>query len=256
MIDSHVHLDFIDFEQDISDVLSRAQLAGVNQFIVPGVSLDTWPRLAQFARKQSNVHAAFGLHPYFLKPETKFPRDELIEILTREDAVAVGECGVDSSRPNLQLQIDMFEQHIEVANELSKPLIVHHRKSHHHIFSSFKRKIPKFGGVIHAFSGSLQDAEKYIEKGFFLGCGGTITYDRANKTREVFKQVPLDNIVLETDSPDMPLSGLQGQRNEPANLKTIATALSALRNEPLALITQQTVENTERLFGLEATLLE
>lgn len=250
MIDSHVHLDFPQFEADISSVFARARNAGVSQFVVPGVSSETWPRLKRFAELHPNVYVAFGLHPYFLNADSVFPYSELKRALSYEKAVAIGECGIDASRPNLQLQIDIFEQHIELANELKKPLIVHHRKSHHHIFACFKRTRPKFGGVIHAFSGSLQDAEKYLDLGFKLGCGGTITYDRANKTKNVFKNITLKNIVLETDAPDMPLNGFQGQRNEPANIKGVATALSKLRNEPLELIIEQTLKNTKALFTL------
>ncbi|WP_353801547.1 TatD family hydrolase, partial [Shigella sonnei] len=110
-----------------------------------------------------------------------------------------------------QLQIKIFEYHVELANQLELPLIVHHRQSHDLIAQSFKRCKPKYGGVIHAFSGSLQQADYYIKQGFKLGVGGVITYQRAQKTRHVIAQVDPEHLLLETDSPSMPLLGYQGQ---------------------------------------------
>ena len=116
--------------------------------------------------------------------------------------------------------------------------------------SCFKRVKPEFGGTIHAFSGSLQDAEKYINLGFKLGCGGTISYDRANKTRKVFEQIDLKHIVLETDAPDMPLHGYQGQRNEPSRIANIAAILAELRQLDVEEVAKVTAQNTRDVFAI------
>lgn len=250
MIDSHAHLDFPEFDEDRAEVLCRALNSGVNQFIVPGVSVATWPRARALAQAYDCVSVSYGLHPYFIAQSEDFTEDVLLQWASSFECIAVGECGIDATQPNLPKQMEIFEQHISVANKTQKPLIVHHRKSHHHIMSCFKRVKPEFGGTIHAFSGSLQDAEKYINLGFKLGCGGTISYDRANKTRKVFEQIDLKHIVLETDAPDMPLHGYQGQRNDPSRIANIAAILAELRQLDVEEVVKVTAQNTRDVFAI------
>lgn len=249
-IDSHCHLDFDVFADDIDQVLITAEKAGVSSFVLPAISRGYWPRLIEFQKKTSQSHIALGLHPYFIEQHTKDDLLKLEQMLRDCAVVAVGECGIDSHCPQLELQQYFFLKHIELANKYKKPLIVHHRQSHHLIFQCFKQIKPLYGGVIHAFSGSLQDAKKYISLGFSLGAGGVLTYQRAKKTRGVFQQIDLNHIVLETDAPDMPLFGKQGQRNEPANLVETAKVLAELRGCELEHIAQSTTHNCHRIFGI------
>jgi len=250
LIDSHCHLDFAHFATDIEQVLESARAKGVVQFIVPGVKAAKWQELINFASQLQGCSYALGVHPYFLDDFKPEHIEQLAELLATEKAVAVGECGIDTSIESTELQQDVFRQHIELANQFSKPLIIHHRKSHHLILQTFKQMKPKAGGVIHAFSGSYQDAKKYLDLGFKLGVGGTITYDRANKTREAIKQVPLQSIVLETDSPDMPMAGRQGMRNEPQYLLEVLNKLAELKQLPIEQVAEQTYLNTKQIFSL------
>ena len=263
LFDSHCHLDFDVFDSDLSDVLHRAHSVGVQSIVIPGVSEQQWQTLDTFLTKNASesvgLHGACGLHPYFIRDEHSTDEikarffTRLKEYSQKPWVVAIGECGIDASLTDndglsIALQQYYFEQHIIIANTAKKPLIVHHRKSHHHIMQSFKRVRPEFGGVIHAFSGSEQDAQAYIDWGFKLGCGGTITYERAQKTRRVFRQIKLNDIILETDAPDMPLAGYQGQRNEPAQLWSVAKCLAEIRGESIGRVVEQTTSSARSLF--------
>ena len=146
--------------------------------------------------------------------------------------LAVGEIGLDAHiEVDWALQKRVFEQQLMIAKERMLPVILHHRNSHNELIRILKNTKFTQGGIVHAFSGSLQQAQTYIDLGFKIGVGGAITYPRANKTRETISQLPLSSLVLETDAPDMPLMGKQGQRNSPEYLPEIFESLMALRKE-------------------------
>lgn len=280
LIDSHCHLDFSAFEEDLSSVITRAKQQGVESFVIPGVSSKHWDKQLKLAQGFDHVYCAVGIHPWFLDSyasevniidpnilesniveanvlesrilQNRFLADltKLENLLQSQPVVAVGECGLDATIDNMPLQQEIFVAQIELANKYKKPLIVHHRKTHHLIQQCFKQVSPKFGGVIHAFSGNEIEADKYIELGFKLGIGGAVTYERATKTRSTMLNVGLDNILLETDSPDMPLSGQQGLRNEPHNIRLIVESVAKLFNCSAEQVAKVTTHNTKRLFGI------
>lgn len=253
LIDSHCHLDFDQFNKDRDAVIERAAIAGVTDFVIPGVTRRNWQRQIELCQQTKGFHFALGCHPYFIN-EFAAADLEHLDILARQKAcIAIGECGVDSTIADIRMQIEIFVQHIKIANQLQLPLIVHHRQSHHHIFSAFKTCKPLFGGVIHAFSGSLQDGLKYIEHGFKLGIGGTISYARAAKTQNVIKEIKLTDIVIETDSPDMPINGFQGSRNEPANILHVVQAIAEIKALEVTHVVDVTRRTTIELFRLPLT---
>ncbi len=255
LFDSHCHLDFKEFEQDLDAVIARAQAAGVTDVLIPAVTLKSAKRLMakrdEWQNKAIKVHFALGLHPYFMAShsETDFAGIEALCEQHHTHISAIGECGIDATKAQLNAQESLFKAHIALANQLKKPLVVHHHKSHHLIAKAFKAVPPKWGGAIHAFSGSQQQAEYYIEQGFKLGVGGTITYPRGAKTRAVFAALPLDHLMLETDGPSMPLYGFQGQVNEPMQVKKVLAALASVRTEPLGEIEQALYSSTCALFS-------
>ena len=226
-IDSHCHLDFTEFDAERESLIKACVAKGVERFIVPGISLAQSKQLIEFKSKYSHVHMAAGLHPYFLADHKETHLAQLFDFANANinQLVAIGECGLDRSIEDLTKQTWLFEQQITLANELNLPLIIHHRQSHDLIAQSFKRCKPKYGGVIHAFSGSLQQAHYYIKQGFKLGVGGIITYERALKTRNVIAQIEPQHLVLETDSPSMPLSGHQGEINTPLHIPNVFNVL-------------------------------
>lgn len=230
-IDSHCHLDFSEFDTNRESLINACVAKGINQFIVPGISLAQSQKLLEFKATYPQVSIAAGLHPYFLAQHQQSHLESLYNFAKTNKAqlVAIGECGLDRSIENLEKQTFLFEQQIALANELELPLIVHHRQSHDLIAQSFKRCKPKNGGVIHAFSGSIQQAQYYIKMGFKLGVGGVITYERAAKTRAVVAKLESQHLVLETDSPSMPLNGYQGEINTPLHIPKVFDALYALK---------------------------
>src|SRR5690606_10932943 len=161
-------------------------------------------------------------------------RVEMGRELVTGSCVALGECGLDKLKEvNLEQQQRLFAMQVELASELELPLIIHCCKAHNEVIALLRRHRLPAGGVIHAFSGSTQIAETYVELGFRLGIGGTITYERARKTRQAVANVPLTALLLESDAPDMPLCGRQGERNSPQYLPDIAQVLAQLRGQPL-----------------------
>ncbi|CCQ09881.1 Putative deoxyribonuclease YjjV [Pseudoalteromonas luteoviolacea B = ATCC 29581] len=253
LIDTHCHLDFPEFDNDRESVLSSALAKGVRGGLVPGVTLGQCKRLLAFDCGAFTSYLAVGLHPYFITEHQLEDIDALSQLITehRSRICAIGECGLDAVVGDMPKQQQLFIKQIELANQFRLPLVVHHRQSHHLIAQVFKHTPPRYGGVIHAFSGSLQQARYYIEKGFKLGVGGVITYARAQKTRNTVSQVPLSALLIETDSPSMPLNGYQGLRNEPAQLMSVFNVLSELRSESRPCIAKQLNQNFSQLMHVE-----
>ncbi|GAC24978.1 TatD DNase family protein [Paraglaciecola mesophila KMM 241] len=247
MIDSHCHLDFPAFDLDRDQVLLKCAQLGVNSIVIPGTQASMWPRQILLCESYSQLKFALGLHPYFLHNY----RTEQLQLLDQQlslhqgKVVAVGEIGLDFSLPTDEvLQERVFSEQLDLAHQHRLPVIVHHRQSHNALIRLLKKSTFCNGGIIHAFSGSLQEARAYIDLGFKLGIGGTITYPRAKKTRAVIAQVPLSSLVLETDAPDMPINSKQGERNSPSYLPLILDALQALRTEPENDVKQACWQNT------------
>jgi TatD DNase family protein len=162
---------------------------------------------------------------------------------------AIGECGLDAT---IAIPMDYQEQilraHIRLAIACNKPLILHHRQSHNSLIRILKQEKFRGQGVVHAFSGSYQIAQTYIDLGFALGVGGTITYSRAKKTRNTIAAINIQHLLLETDAPDMPIEGFQGMPNTPERLLLIAQALAQLKQIPVDEIVAQTTINYQRIF--------
>lgn len=247
MIDSHCHLDLPAFEQDWMAVLARAEQSGLKRILIPGTTVQGWQRQLELAEQSElPIDLAFGLHPYFYPDKPQIALQALSAILGKRhpSVVAVGEIGIDGAiDTKISDQQALFEAQLDLAMEYQLPVILHHRRSHHLIFESLKRVGYANGGIVHAFSGSAQVAEAYIAQGFKLGIGGTITYPRARKTRETVSNTDLSALVLETDSPDMPVAGKQGERNQPENLLIIAQQLADLKKCSFEAVVKQTSEN-------------
>ncbi len=251
-IDSHCHLDFEQFDSDRKAVINRAKQVGVDHFIVPGVGQSNWAKLIGLKQDFAEVAIALGLHPYFINAYRPGHMQELAELAhqQRQSIVAIGEIGLDKTCDHFDKQLALFEQQLALADSLQLPVIIHNRNADGEMIPLLK-KFPKLTGVIHAFSGSLQQAKQFVDLGFKLGIGGVITYQRANKTRQTVAQLPIESMLLETDAPDMPLQGEQGQRNEPANINSIFNQLLELRSEDKQTLQGQIFQNTLNLFGLK-----
>src|SRR5690554_1127013 len=252
LIDSHCHLDFECFDQDRDEVLQQARSAGVCHLVIPGVRAATWSRLLELCRRHSGLFPALGLHPYFIEEHSPEQLEVLRQMLRAESDIllAVGEIGVDARKPSLEVQWELFRAQLDLAQEFSKPVIIHSVKTHDEVCAELRRR--QFGqGVIHAFSGSRQQAENFVECGLWLGIGGVITHERSRKTRGAIRQIPLEKLVLESDAPDMAMAGHQGQRNSPQWLPEVLQSLAELREMAPEELAAQLWRNTCELFQYE-----
>ncbi|WP_295801209.1 TatD family hydrolase [uncultured Microbulbifer sp.] len=259
MIDSHCHFDFDDFAPDRAQVWERCLAAGIERLVIPGVSVAQWRSLFALVGTESRWYGAVGVHPWWVADLALAPeklQQALVERVNKERAgsgrcVAIGECGLDGHIATaMEVQIAALRPQLAAACELDLPLILHSVKAHSELLRQLKEFRPSRGGVIHAFSGSREIAREYWKLGFYLGIGGTVTYARAAKTRSTVSEVPLESLLLESDAPDMPHAGHQGERNSPEYLPAIAETVAALRGIPVAEVCLQTRRNTERLFDL------
>lgn len=247
-VDTHCHLDFPVFEKTLASLFSACHKAGVKRFIIPSVGGQNWQRVSNFCQRYPNCLPAFGLHPCFLDD---FKADDLSQLksqVLQNQPVAIGEIGLDATMPDMALQERVFKAQLNLALDLQLPVLLHSRKTHDTVLHILKSYSGKLSGIIHGFSGSAQQALAFYRLGFKLGVGGVITYERANKTQQAIASLPLDALVLETDSPDMPVSGQQGETNSPLNLPQIFNALVGLRKEPESEILSQLWNNSVSVF--------
>lgn len=251
LVDSHCHLDAAEFDSDRDAIVERAREGGVTRQIVPAVDAAGWPKLREICAAAPGLHPAYGLHPMFLPSHRDEHIPQLREWLQSERPVAVGECGLDYFVEGLDrdLQSHYFEAQLALAREFDLPVIVHARRAVDAVIASIRR-VGGLRGVVHSFSGSEEQARQLWKAGFLLGLGGPVTYERANRLRRLVADMPLEHLLLETDSPDQPDSGIRGQRNEPARLREVLHTIAALRGVDPEVVAEATTANARRLFGL------
>lgn len=252
LIDTHCHLDFAELDSLRPEILLACAKQGVEQIVIPGVVSRHWRRILNCVEDVPHLHAALGLHPGFV-PEHR-PEDLLLleRLLSEHPVVAVGEIGLDAwrGREELEAQLPWFEAQLHLASRFNLPVILHVRKAHDQVLKYLRRQRLARGGVVHAFSGSRQQAEQYLAVGFKLGVGGALTYPRAQRLRHTMAELPVEGLVLETDAPDMPLLGYQGQMNRPDRLPMILAVLAELRGSEASALAERLYVNSCELFGL------
>lgn len=254
LFDTHCHLDFPVLRENIEEVLKRARQAGVRRFLVPGVNAEGWPLLIQLCSEHEGLYPALGLHPCFLQSDHAADLELLEGWLNRKpEIIAVGEIGLDLFIPqaDLKSQLSVLQPQLVLAKQFDKPVLLHVRKAHDQMLKLLRQVRLNRGGIVHAFSGSEQQARDFLKLGFKLGIGGSITYPRAKKLQRLVTQLPLDSFVLETDAPDMPLSGFQGQVNYPERVSLVLESFLALRSETRETIIETVTETSRILLGLQ-----
>jgi len=251
LVDTHSHFDVGEFEADRAAAHARAVEAGVRDQVVPAVDAQSWANLKAVCAGFPGLHAAYGLHPTFLASHRPRHLEELREWLARERPVAVGECGLDFFVEGLDRaeQQRYFDGQLALAREFDLPLIVHARRAVDPVIASI-RKAGGVRGVVHSFSGSAEQAAQLHKLDFMLGIGGPVTYERARRLRRIVAELPIEQLLLETDSPDQPGAGHQGERNEPARLLDVLEVVAELRGAARHEIATATTANAVRLFGL------
>lgn len=249
LFDSHSHLDAPEFEHDRSAVVSRAQAQGVKQQLLPAVEFSSWPNLKDVCARYSGLYPAYGLHPMYLASHRPEHISALRTWIEQEKPNAVGECGLDFFVEGLdgELQRFYFIEQLKLAREFELPVVIHARRAVDEVIASI-RKIGSLEGVIHSYSGSEEQARQLFNLGFSLGIGGPITYDRAQRLRRLVANMPIEFLLLETDSPDQPNADYRGQRNEPARMIDVLSVVAKLRGQSEQEIAKATTVNAETLF--------
>ncbi len=252
MIDTHCHIDLPIFEENFNNVLQRARNAGVIAQVLPGVVRAGWQRILQLCSTEEGLYPAIGLHPMYLSFHGKDDLAELARLAHQEPLVAIGEIGLDYFRKDISVsaQQELFEAQLTIAKQAKLPILLHVRKAHDQVQATLRRLQFHNGGIVHAFSGSLQQAEHYLKLGFKISVCGTITYDRASKIRTVARSLPLSALVIETDSPDIPPANHYGEINYPEYLPDILSALVHLREESHTQIAEQLEVNSRDCLSL------
>ena len=260
LIDTHCHLDFeplsgVSNPEYLQLTLALAQAEQVSTIIVPGVTASRWQNVVDVCVAAGPVtrYPALGLHPCYLSEHLDDDLERLEAALSQHPQIkAVGETGLDLyiEDPNLERQLELFEGQVRLAKQFNLPLLMHGRRAVDQTIKVLRKLQPQSGGVLHAFSGSEQQAKQLWDLGFLIGIGGSITYERAQKLRRVVRAVPLESLLLETDAPDMPMQGFQGEPNWPHRVGYAARTLAELRGESVERVAEQTTANARRLLGI------
>lgn len=257
LIDAHCHLDFPAFDADRDQVLQRAREQHVQHIVIPGTQAPLWPRITQLCEQHSHLHACYGLHPYWSTQHREQDLESLKDYLDTHPAVAIGECGLDfrpqqaATEQDRQRQLAFFEGQLALAQTTGLPLVIHAVRATEAVIQCIQ-SYRSVHGMIHSYSGSLEQAKQLIDLGFCISISGAVTRDNAKKIRQVVQAIPLEKLLLETDAPDQPDDKHRGQRNEPAFLLNTLMAVAELRKESAEQIARQTSENARRLFTLKS----
>lgn len=258
IFDSHCHLQFPQYDKDREEMIARAFGAGVNMICV-GTDLETSKKAIDLAQQHDNIWATVGLHPNDNLNE-KFESEKYRELLQQEKVVAFGEIGLDyyrTEKPEDQkFQKERFIQQLELAKELKKPLVLHCRDgksgstgpAYSDMVEILSEGHAVNGGVIHSFTGTIEEARQFLDLGLYLGFNGIITF--ARQYDEIVREIPLDRILLETDAPYLTPEPYRGKRNEPVYVIEVAKKLAELKNESYEKVIEQTTKNCKKLFDL------
>lgn len=259
LIDSHAHINLLAFDRDREQVFARAKQGGVRAIINIGLDVKSSRASLKLAKKYDDVFSTVGFHPHEASEMTDDSLGVLAELAKDKRVVAVGEIGLDfyrnlSPRPS---QIEAFRKQLDLAIELSLPVVVHCRQAHKETFnilSDWVRSTLSAGrlrrGVIHCFSGDIGMALKYIEIGFYISLAGSVTYPSAGELLQVAREIPLDRLLIETDAPFLAPQAYRGKRNEPAYVALIAEKVAQAREVPRETVANAAAKNTIELFNL------
>jgi len=251
-IDSHCHLDRLkleDFDNNLDNVVNAARAENVNTLLCVSVTLEEFPAMAEKTAKYDNVWLTCGAHP--LNQDDEIDAKNLSNLATHDRVVAIGETGLDYfyAPETKQVQLDSFRKHVQVANQLSKPLIIHTRDAQEDTLAMLREeKAANVGGILHCFTESWEMAEQAIAMGFYISFSGIVTFKNANALREVAKKVPADRFLIETDAPYLAPVPHRGKQNQPAYVVEVAKHLASIRGTSVAEIARQSSENFHRLF--------
>lgn len=259
--DTHCHLYFNSFENDLAAVLQRAKDVGISRILIPGTDLASSRQAVALAEQHSGLYAAVGVHPNDATTWNGETLANLADLARHPRVLAIGEIGLDYYRDFAvpELQRSILEQQLELATRLSKPVVIHSRAALPDLLPRIQEwyaaliragsPLAQRPGVFHAFDGTLETARQIIQMNFLIGVGGPITYPNARDRRELVAELPLSSLLLETDAPYLAPQQQRGRRNEPAFIPFIAEKIAELHSLPVNEIAQTTQNNANRLLA-------
>ena len=252
LADSHAHIDDERFDADRDEVVARALAAGVSLIVNIGADMASSARSVALAEKYPGIYAAVGMHPHDSQDMKENDYRQLEQWANHPKVVAIGEIGLDyhydlSPRP---VQKEVFLRQLDLARKTGKPFIIHEREAHADMLDIIRNAARGLNGVFHCFSGSVETAREYLKMGFYISVAGPVTFPKSVKTKEVAKAVPLDRLLVETDSPYLTPQPFRGKRNEPAYVRLVAEEIANLRDISLAELAETTTANVRRLFNI------
>lgn len=248
IIDTHAHLDMLN---DPKRAIEEALEAGVEKIIVPGVEPDTFEKVMKLADEYENVYAQVGVHPSEAQKFSDDTAGRMMELAAHKKVVAIGEIGLDYywDKTFVDVQKKVFKTQIEIANALKLPVVVHDREAHGDTFEILEQMGAK-KVLLHCFSGSLEFAKRCVEKGWFIALGGVVTFKNAKKVRQVAKEIPLEHIMLETDTPYLTPHPYRGEENAPKYIVLSAKEIANLKDTALSEVERVTTANAQNFFNV------
>lgn len=255
LFDSHAHLNDERFDEDREELISSLQEKGLDLVVNPGACIATSISSIELAKKYDFIYAAVGVHPHDVGELDDTAIDTLKKLATEnEKVVAIGEIGLDYYYDNSprEVQKEWFIKQIELANELKLPIIIHDRDAHGDTFEIIKKyKSPDIGCVLHCYSGNVELAREYVKMGCYISLSGTVTFKNNKKTKEVAREIPLDRLFIETDSPYMAPTPHRGKRNDPSLVQFVADTIAIEKGVSYETVCEATKENAKRFFNIK-----
>lgn len=256
LADSHCHLDRLDlspFDNDLGNAIKAANENGVGHFLCVAINTENHQAVLKIAEEHPNVHASIGVHPLYTKGESASV-ESLAKAANHPKVVAIGETGLDYfyDAKSKQKQLELFRTHVRAAVSVNLPIIVHTRDARQDTLDILQTEgAGKVGGVLHCFTESLAMAESAMEMGFYVSFSGIVTFNNASELREVAKQIPLERILVETDSPYLTPKPFRGKPNSPMYVQEVAKLIAELRHVDYEEFCQLTTQNYFDLFKIK-----
>lgn len=253
LFDTHMHLNAKQYEEDRHEVIERAFNEGVTQMTVVGFDDETIPIAIEIAEEYENIYAAVGWHPVDAINYTAEKLRWLEELSNHPKVVALGEMGLDyhwDTSPK-DVQKEVFKEQINLAKKVKLPIIIHNREASKDIKKILiEENAKEIGGIMHCYSSPIEDIEDYVDMNFYISLAGPVTFKNAPEVKEAAKKIPLDRLLIETDSPYLTPHPFRGKRNEPARIKLIAEEIADLKGISLEELAKITTKNAKKIFNL------
>jgi TatD DNase family protein len=253
LFDTHVHLNAEQFNEDVEEVMERAKEAGVEYMVVVGFDRPTINRALELVEKYDFLYASVGWHPVDAIDMEEEDLQWIEELASHPKVVAIGEMGLDYhwDKSPKSVQQEVFRKQIQLAKRVNLPIIIHNREATQDIVDILREEnAQEVGGIMHCFSGSAEVAQQCIDMNFYISLGGPVTFKNAKKPKEVAREIPLDNMLVETDCPFLAPHPYRGKRNEPAYVRLVAQQIAEIKEISVEEVEEITTENAKRLFGI------